>query len=182
MLTMTSPQKSVWWFKDTMTWVWTSTSSCSCLAQDPFWALPIALLGSMVAFVAWHVVWRPFCSEDFQFFPGHGDVKTHPPERKDFDRDVLVSCRPLWLNIPFSITPRLWLNSDESTFVLQNWIQSSSALKGSKFLGHSIHSGNAKVHWSNGTYHVPCCLWPLWPDPLPRFVIGDFGFAIEVGS
>ena len=72
-------------------------------------------------------------SEDFQFFPGHGDVKTHPPEHEDFD--MFFSCFALCLSIPFSISPRLWLGSDErrphNTFVLQNWIQSSSALKGS---------------------------------------------------
>lgn len=73
MLTMTSPLKSQCGGSKTQTtWVWRSRANPThfhflllkpkhilCLAQDPFWALPIALLEGMVAFVAWHVVWLP---------------------------------------------------------------------------------------------------------------------------
>lgn len=109
--------------------------------------------------------------------------RSDTPEHKDFDRDVLASCSALCLNIPFPITPRLWLSSDErrphNTFVLQNWIQSSSALKGSKFPSHSIHSDQTfrsnvvfllgeMLRFIEAMEHIMChaVLWPLWPDPL----------------
>lgn len=62
-------------------------------------------------------------------FPGHGDVKTLPPEHKDFDRDVLVFCSALCLNIPFSITQ----TREGPTTPVRNGSNPQVPFKGSKF-------------------------------------------------